>query len=192
MQMARIGFIGLGNMGMPMAANLIKAGHAVTGYDVVEPAVAKLSAMGGSAADGIAAACAGADAVITMLPAGEEVREIYCGPGGVIAAASSGALLIDSSTIDVTTAREVAAPAAERGLAMVDAPVSGGVAGAEAGTLTFMVGGAEPAVARARPLLGAMGRTIIRRSGQRPGGENLQQHDPRHFDDCGLGGVPAG
>jgi 3-hydroxyisobutyrate dehydrogenase len=167
-EMARIGFVGLGNMGMPMAANLIKAGHAVTGYDVVPPAVAKLSVMGGTAADGVAAACTDADAIITMLPAGEHVREVYCGAGGVggvIAAASPGALLIDSSTIDVTTAREVAVLATGHGLAMVDAPVSGGVAGAEAGTLTFMVGGAEAAVARARPLLEAMGKTIVHAGG---------------------------
>jgi 3-hydroxyisobutyrate dehydrogenase len=163
--MARIGFIGLGNMGMPMAANLIKAGHAVTGFDVAKPLVGKLSALGGFAADGVAAACAGADAIITMLPAGEHVRGVYCVPGGVIAAAGTGVLLIDSSTIDVATAREVAARAAEKGLAMVDAPVSGGVGGAQAGTLTFMVGGEDDAFARARPLLEAMGKTIVHAGG---------------------------
>ena len=159
--MARIGFIGLGNMGLPMAANLVKAGHVVIGFDVVKPLTGKLSAIGGLAAETTAAACSGADAVITMLPAGEHVREVYCGSGGVIDAAGAGALLIDSSTIDVPTAREVAARAAEKGLAMVDAPVSGGVAGAQAGTLTFMVGGPEAAFAYARPILEAMGKTVV-------------------------------
>src|SRR5262245_46175630 len=141
--MARIGFIGLGNMGLPMAANLVKAGHQVAGFDVVAPLAGKLADAGGTAAETIAAACNGAEAVITMLPAGAHVREVYGAPGGVIKAAAAGALLVDSSTIDVATAREVAAQAAENGLAMVDAPVSGGVGGAQAGTLTFMVGGTE-------------------------------------------------
>jgi 3-hydroxyisobutyrate dehydrogenase len=163
--MAQIGFIGLGNMGMPMAANLIKAGHAVTSFDVAKPAVEKFLAIGGSAAEAVAAACAGADTIITMLPAGEHVRAVYDGADGVIAAASPGALLIDSSTIDVATSREIAARAAARGLPMIDAPVSGGVTGAQAGSLTFMVGGADEAVARARPVLEAMGRTIVHAGG---------------------------
>ncbi len=163
--MARIGFIGLGNMGLPMAANLVKAGHAVTGFDLVAPLAQKLVGLGGAAAESIAAACGGADAVITMLPAGEQVREVYGAPGGVVEAAGAGALLIDSSTIDVATAREVAARAAEKGLAMVDAPVSGGVGGAQAGTLTFMVGGPETAFERARPILESMGRTIVHAGG---------------------------
>jgi 3-hydroxyisobutyrate dehydrogenase len=159
--MARIGFIGLGNMGLPMAANLVKAGHAVAGFDVVKPLTGKLSAIGGLAAETIALACSGADAIITMLPASEHVRDVYCASAGVIGAAGAGALLIDSSTIDVATARDVAARAAEKGLAMVDAPVSGGVAGAQAGTLTFMVGGPDAAFARARPILEAMGKTVV-------------------------------
>jgi 3-hydroxyisobutyrate dehydrogenase len=163
--MARIGFIGLGNMGLPMAANLVKAGHAVTGFDVAASLAAKLAGLGGAAAGSIAAACNGADAIITMLPAGEHVREVYGASGGAIEAAGAGALLIDSSTIDVATAREVAAYAAEKGLAMVDAPVSGGVGGAQAGTLTFMVGGPEAAFARARPILEGMGRTIVHAGG---------------------------
>jgi 3-hydroxyisobutyrate dehydrogenase len=163
--MARIGFIGLGNMGLPMAANLIKAGHEVTGFDVVKTAVGKLSALGGMAADGTAATCRGAEAIVTMLPAGDHVREVYCGEAGAIAAAAPRTLLIDSSTIDVATAREVAARAAAKDLAMVDAPVSGGVTGAEAATLTFMVGGPAPAFERARPLLEAMGRTIVHAGG---------------------------
>lgn len=163
--MARIGFIGLGNMGLPMAINLVKAGHAVAGFDVVKPLVGKLSVIGGFAAETIAIACRGADAVITMLPASEHVRDVYGAPGGVVEAAGAGALLIDSSTIDVATARDVAARAAERGLAMVDAPVSGGVAGAQAGSLTFMVGGPDAAFARARPILEAMGKTIVHAGG---------------------------
>jgi 3-hydroxyisobutyrate dehydrogenase len=163
--MARIGFIGLGNMGLPMATNLVRAGHAVVGFDVVTPLRGKLAASGGLAAETIATACSGADAIITMLPASEHVREVYCGPDGVIGAVGAGTLLIDSSTIDVTTARDVAASAAAKGLAMVDAPVSGGVAGAQAGTLTFMVGGPDAAFARARPILEAMGKTIVHAGG---------------------------
>jgi len=163
--MSRIGFIGLGNMGLPMAANLVRAGHEVVGFDVVKPLAGKLSALGGFAAETIAAACGGAEAIITMLPAGEHVRDVYGSPGGVMAAAGVGTLLIDSSTIDVATAREVAARAAAKGLAMVDAPVSGGVGGAEAGTLTFMVGGPDGAFARARPILEAMGKTIVHAGG---------------------------
>jgi len=162
---ARIGFIGLGNMGLPMAGNLVKAGHEVAGFDVASSAVERFAAAGGAAAGSIAAACSGAGIIITMLPAGEHVREVYCGPGGVFTAARPGALLIESSTIDVATAREVAAKSAEKELAMVDAPVSGGVAGATAATLTFMVGGPEAAFARARPILEAMGKTIIHAGG---------------------------
>jgi 3-hydroxyisobutyrate dehydrogenase len=163
--MARIGFIGLGNMGLPMATNLVKAGHEVAGFDVVRSLAGKLSAVGGFAKDSIPAACQGADAIVTMLPAGEHVRDVYCASGGVIDSADTGALFIDSSTIDVATAREVAARAAQNGLAMVDAPVSGGVAGAQAGTLTFMVGGPEAAFDRARPILEAMGKTIVHAGG---------------------------
>jgi len=163
--MARIGFIGLGNMGLPMALNLVKAGHDATGFDLLKAQVGKLSAMGGRAAESVAAACAGAEAIITMLPAGSEVREVYGAGGGVLASAAAGTLVVDSSTIDVATAREVAALAAGKGLDMVDAPVSGGVAGAEAGTLTFMVGGSATGLARARPILEAMGKTIVHAGG---------------------------
>ncbi len=163
--MARIGFIGLGNMGLPMAANLVKAGHEVAGFDVAAPLAGRLAALGGTAAPTLAAACSNAAAVITMLPAGAQVRDVYGAPGGVIDTAAAGALLIDSSTIDVATAREMAARAAARGLAMVDAPVSGGVAGAQAGTLTFMVGGTGDAFARARPILEGMGKTIVHAGG---------------------------
>jgi 3-hydroxyisobutyrate dehydrogenase len=163
--MARIGFIGLGNMGLPMAINLTKAGHAVTGYDVVAPAVAKLTAAGGTAAPSLAAASAGAEVVITMLPAGKEVREVYFAEQGILARAVPGSLLIDSSTIDVETARAVASAATAKGFAMLDAPVSGGVTGAQAATLTFMVGGDADTFARAKPLLDAMGKTIVHAGG---------------------------
>ena len=163
--MAKIGFIGLGNMGLPMAQNLLKAGHAVTGFDVAKPALQTLAAANGVPADSVRAACRGAEVVITMLPAGAHVRAVYGGDDGVIASAGQGALLIDSSTIDVATARAVAKDAADRGLAMLDAPVSGGVGGAQAGTLTFMVGGPDAAFARAQPLLNHMGKTIVHAGG---------------------------
>jgi 3-hydroxyisobutyrate dehydrogenase len=159
--MARIGFIGLGNMGLPMAQNLIKVGHAVCGFDVSTAAVDKLVAAGGVAAKSAADAGKDAEIIVTMLPAGEHVREVYLGPGGILAAAGEGTLLIDSSTIDVESARAVASAAAARALAMVDAPVSGGVAGAQGATLTFMVGGPDEAFARAKPVLQAMGKTIV-------------------------------
>src|ERR1700681_2954048 len=159
--MATIGFIGLGNMGGPMAANLLKAQHKVTGYDVVSAPVGNLELQGGKGAASAAEAAMAGDIVVTMLPAGPQVRSVYLGPDGIIAKAKKGALLIDCSTIDVETARLVAAAAAEAGLEMLDAPVSGGTIGAEAGTLTFMVGGPESAFARGRPVLEKMGRTIV-------------------------------
>jgi 3-hydroxyisobutyrate dehydrogenase len=163
--MSRIGFIGLGNMGLPMAQNLIKAGHAVEGVDVNPVAVEKLKSSGGGTALTAKVAAARADVVITMLPSGKEVREVYLDPAGIIASANPGTLLIDSSTIDVETARAVAAAAAGRDLLMIDAPVSGGVAGAQAGTLTFMVGGPERAYERAHSILEKMGKTIVHAGG---------------------------
>jgi 3-hydroxyisobutyrate dehydrogenase len=163
--MAKVGFIGLGNMGLPMAANLIKAGHAVSGFDVNEDAGARLAAGGGTKAQSIAEACKDPEVMITMLPAGEHVREVYLGEGGVLAAVAPGTLLIDSSTIDVETARQVAQAAQAKGFAMIDAPVSGGVAGAQAATLTFMVGGGDDAFERARPVLETMGKTIVHAGG---------------------------
>jgi 3-hydroxyisobutyrate dehydrogenase len=163
--MARIGFIGLGNMGLPMALNLLKAGHQVEGFDVSGAQVDKLVAAGGVAAPTVKNAAARADVVITMLPAGQQVREVYLDPTGILACAQGGTLLIDSSTIDVATAREVAEAAAQRGLPMLDAPVSGGVGGATAGTLTFMVGGGDEAFARAKPILDTMGKTIVHAGG---------------------------
>ena len=159
--MATIGFIGLGNMGAPMAANLVKAGHEVTGFDLVPGAIEALAAKGGHAAATAGEAAAAGDIVITMLPAGPHVRSVYLAEGGVLASAHRGALLIDCSTIDVETARAVAAAAKGAGFDMLDAPVSGGVSGAEAASLTFMVGGEAEIFARAQPVLAAMGRTIV-------------------------------
>lgn len=159
--MAKIGFIGLGNMGGPMAANLVKAGHTVRGFDLVQASLERFAGAGGQPVKSIREAAEDVDAVVTMLPAGQHVREAYLGQEGVLSAADANTLLIDCSTIDVESARQVAADAAAKGLGMVDAPVSGGVGGAEAGTLTFMVGGPEAAFARAKPLLEAMGKTIV-------------------------------
>jgi 3-hydroxyisobutyrate dehydrogenase len=156
--MARIGFVGLGNMGGPMARNLLKAGHQVAGYDLVPAALEAFAAAGGTPATSAAAAAAEAEFVVTMLPAGKHVRDAWLGAGGMAAASAPGAILIDCSTIDVDTARAVAA---EAGRPMLDAPVSGGTMGAEAATLTFMVGGPDQAFAAAQPILAAMGRTIV-------------------------------
>ena len=163
--MAEIGFIGLGNMGRPMASRLIAAGHAVRGFDVAPPAREAAGAAGIPLAADLGAAVDGAEAVFTMLPAGEDVRAVHCDAGGLLAAADPDTLLVDSSTIDLETARGVHAEASVGGFAMLDAPVSGGVGGAEAGTLTFMVGGGEEAVARGEPLMAAMGRNIVHAGG---------------------------
>ena len=161
--MARIAFIGLGNMGLPMAKNLLAAGHEVTGFDLVASAVETLVAAGGSAAASASEALPGAEVVITMLPEGRHVRDVY--GSSVIMGAPASALLIDCSTIDVDSARAVEANAAEAGFEMVDAPVSGGTGGAEGGTLTFMVGGSESAFNRAKPYLEVMGKTIVHTGG---------------------------
>ena len=192
--MARIGFIGLGNMGLPMAQNLLKAGHAVAGFDLNAEASERLTASGGIRANSAAEVCRDAEIVITMLPAGEHVRDVYLGDAGVLAAAAPATLLINSSTIDVETSRAVAQAAEGRGLPMVDAPVSGGVAGAQAATLTFMVGGSSEAFERARPVLENMGKTIVHAGGPGTGqaAEDLQQYDPGRIDDRGFGGLPAG
>lgn len=159
--MASIGFIGLGNMGGPMARNLAKAGHKLKVFDLSEKAVAALVVAGAAKAASAADAACEVEIVVTMLPAGEHVRAVYLGEKGLIAAAAKGTLFIDSSTIDVPAAREVIAAAEKAGHAMLDAPVSGGVGGAEAGTLTFMVGGAAEAFARAKPVLESMGKNIF-------------------------------
>ncbi|MGX1305966.1 3-hydroxyisobutyrate dehydrogenase [Amorphus suaedae] len=163
--MARIGFIGLGNMGGPMAANLLKAGHTVSGIDLDEGALARFAEAGGRRAASIVEVAGEADAIITMLPAGHHVRSIYLGDEGVVAQARPDTILIDCSTIDVETARVVADRAEQAGIAMVDAPVSGGVGGAEAGTLTFMVGGSTEAFEAAKPYLEVMGKTVVHAGG---------------------------
>ena len=153
-----IGFIGLGNMGGPMAANLVKAGHAVRGFDLVPASLEAARAEGIAVAGSALEAAEGADVVVTMLPAGRHVVEVWT---QLVEALPAGTLLIDSSTVDVESARKAHALAAARGCLSVDAPVSGGTGGAKAGTLTFMAGGAEAAFDRAEPLLKAMGKNVF-------------------------------
>ncbi|MBL4666193.1 MAG: 3-hydroxyisobutyrate dehydrogenase [Sneathiella sp.] len=159
--MAKIGFIGVGNMGGPMALNLLKAGHDVKVFDLSSEAVQICVDAGGEAAATATDAASSVNIVVSMLPKGDHVRGVYLGEAGALAAASEGTLFIDCSTIDVATAREVAEVAAGRGMMMVDAPVSGGVGGASAGTLTFMVGGPAGAFEAAKPVLEAMGKNIV-------------------------------
>ncbi len=159
--MATIAVLGLGNMGRPMAENLVKAGHRVLGFDLSDAARAAFAAAGGVESGSAADAVADAEIVITMLPAGPHVRSAYTESGGVLDRAKAGALLIDCSTIDVESARAVAAAAKAKGFAMLDAPVSGGTGGAAAGSLTFMVGGESDAFERAKPILEKMGKTIV-------------------------------
>jgi 3-hydroxyisobutyrate dehydrogenase len=148
-----------------MAKNLVAAGHDVTGFDLSDAAKTALQEAGGAAADTIAATVADAEIIVSMLPAGKHVTAVYTEADGVIANAADGALLIDSSTIDVDTARAVSAKADAAGFAMVDAPVSGGVGGAAAGTLTFMVGGTAEAFAAAKSVLDIMGQNIFHAGG---------------------------
>ena len=155
----KIAFIGLGNMGGGMAANLVKAGHEVRAFDLSAEALAHAAENGATPFTDAAAACAGADAVVTMLPNGAIVKSVY--EASVIGHAPEGAVLLDCSTIDVATAREVIAAAEAAGYDMVDAPVSGGIAAANGGTLTFMVGGSAEAFERAKPILEAMGKAVI-------------------------------
>jgi 3-hydroxyisobutyrate dehydrogenase len=161
--MAIIAFIGVGNMGGGMALNLVKAGHEVWAFDLSADALARVVAGGATAAASAVDAATGADVIVTMLPAGTHVRAAY--EGELFAAAGRDAILIDCSTIDVATAKALGEAAAARGLAMVDAPVSGGTAAADAGTLTFMVGGPEAAFAKALPVLEAMGKAVIHAGG---------------------------
>lgn len=157
--MANIGFIGVGNMGLGMAANLVKAGHSVTAYDIMsdtlDKAVAKGCARAGSAGDAVD----GCDALVTMLPTGQHVRDVY--EKAVFEWARPGMILMDCSTIDVQSARDVITSAEAKSLMMVDAPVSGGTIAADAGTLTFMVGGSTSAFAAAQPILSNMGKAVI-------------------------------
>ncbi|WP_312602587.1 MULTISPECIES: 3-hydroxyisobutyrate dehydrogenase [Pseudomonas] len=157
----RIAFIGLGNMGAPMAHNLLKAGHALTVFDVNAQAVGALAEAGAKAANSARDAVLECELVITMLPAAAHVRSVYLGEEGLLAALPDGAVAVDSSTIDPQTAREVAQVAAGRGVAMADAPVSGGTGGAQAGTLTFMVGATPELFNRIQPVLSDMGRNIV-------------------------------
>jgi len=164
---ATIGFIGLGNMGSGMAARLAASGYAVRAFDLSAVALAQAVTAGCMGASSAGDAAAGADAVVTMLPAGTHVASVY--RESLFGNAPAGALLIDCSTIDIGTARQVAADAAERGFAAVDAPVSGGIAAANAGTLTFMVGGSDTAFQRAQPILAAMGKAVIHAGGSGAG-----------------------
>jgi len=159
----KIAFIGLGNMGGGMAANLVKAGHEVHAFDLAEAALAAARAAGCTTFASARDACAEAEAVVSMLPNGAIVKQVYWDT--VIGHAPEGAILMDCSTIDVATAREVIAVSEAHGYQMVDAPVSGGIAAAAAGTLTFMVGGSEEAFARAEPILAAMGKAVIHAGG---------------------------
>ncbi|NOL51771.1 3-hydroxyisobutyrate dehydrogenase [Pelistega suis] len=158
----KIGFIGLGNMGGPMALNLVKAGHQLSVFDLVPASVQKLTEAGAKAfASPAEVAAQDIDMLVTMLPASAHVRSVYLGENGILSTVKKTVLLIDSSTIDPQTAREVSAAAQKQGNAMVDAPVSGGTGGAQAGTLTFMVGGSEEDFARVKPILENMGKNIV-------------------------------
>lgn len=159
--MSNIAFIGLGNMGGGMCLNLVKAGHQVHAFDLSADAIAKVVEAGAIAAGSVAEAVQGADAVVTMLPAGQHVKSVYLGDDGILSAAKPGAVLLDCSTIAVEDARETAKAATEAAFLMVDAPVSGGTAAADAGTLTFMVGGSEAAFNAAKPVLEVMGQKIV-------------------------------
>src|SRR5665213_1538757 len=156
--MATLAFIGLGNMGGPMAANLVKAGHKVVAFDLVEASRQQAKSDGASVGESAAASVKGADVVITMLPAGKHVLSVW---GDVIAAMGKGALIIDCSTIDVESAKQAHTLAAKHGIASVDAPVSGGTGGAKGATLTFMCGGEDKAFAAAKPVLENMGKKIV-------------------------------
>ncbi|XKH59024.1 3-hydroxyisobutyrate dehydrogenase [Halomonas sediminis] len=160
--MATIAFIGLGNMGGPMAANLAKAGHEVRAFDLSQAVLNTAVEQGCKAAQSAQEAVKGADFVVSMLPAGKHVESLYVsGDSPLFDIIGQDALVIDSSTIDADTARRVAEAGAKRGIAFVDAPVSGGVGGAQAGTLTFIVGGSEEQFAKAKPVLDVMGKNIF-------------------------------
>lgn len=155
----KIAFIGLGNMGLPMATNLVKTGYHVSGYDIVPAAREAASKAGVNVSENPVEAVAGAESVISMLPNGKQVLELY--QSGILPIATPGTLFIDSSTIDVASARQAHELVEKAGMHGLDAPVSGGVGGAAAGTLTFMVGGSNEAFARAKPVLEAMGQKIV-------------------------------
>lgn len=159
--MDKIAFIGLGNMGAPMAKNLLKAGLNVEVFDLNPNAVEELTALGASSADSVKQAVQGASVVVTMLPASLHVQSVYLGQDGILDSVDAGTLLIDLSTIDPATARSVGEQAEQRGIRFVDAPVSGGVAGAAAGMLTFIVGGSQENFVQAKAVLSHMGKNIF-------------------------------
>tara|TARA_A100001037_G_scaffold226116_1_gene204061 strand:- start:10651 stop:11547 length:897 start_codon:yes stop_codon:yes gene_type:complete len=159
--MSTIGFIGIGNMGLPMSANLVKAGHTVRAFDIVPKHMTQAEEAGCVAAGSIAEACAGAETVISILPEGEHVRDVYLSDGGVLDSAEAGALLIDMSTIDLASVREVQGAANARGFEMLDAPVSRGTKGAREGTLVIIAGATEEGFARAKPYFDILGTDIF-------------------------------
>lgn len=165
----KIGFIGLGNMGLPMAINLLKAGYEVIGFDLVQAQIDAFAQAGGKVATSANAAADGVDIVISMLPASRHVEGLYLGDKGLLAYANPKTILIDCSTISPKVAQAVASEAKAKGFVMVDAPVSGGTAGAQAGTLTFMVGGESSAVECIRPILEKMGKNIFHAGGNGAG-----------------------
>ena len=167
--MAIIGWVGLGNMGRPMAANLVKAGHTVQGFDVVEAAVTAAAEDGITPAKSIEEAVKGAEIVFTMLPKGEHARSVYLTEGGVLEVASKDTILVDSSTIDFDTARALHDAAREAGYVFLDAPVSGGVTGAAAGTLTFMVGAEDEDFEAAKKYIEPMAGNIFHAGGDAAG-----------------------
>ena len=180
--MSKIAFLGLGNMGGPMAANLVKAGHSVAGFDLVEAAKETAAATGVKIAGSAREAVAGVDIIVTMLPAG---RHVLASWAEFLPAAKRGCLLIDSSTIDVESAKRAHGQGAEAGAMTLDAPVSGGVGGATAGTLTFMCGGVGRGFCPGQACARSDGKKdrSLRRGRRRAGGKDLQQHDPRRDDD---------
>lgn len=157
----KLAFLGLGNMGLPMAINLVNAGHEVRGFDLVQSQLDAFKDAGGSPANSAAEAIEGVEVIISMLPASRHVEALYLGEQGLIATANPNALLVDCSTISPKVSQQVASIAKSKGFSMIDAPVSGGTAGAQAGTLTFMVGGEAKDLERARPLLEKMGKNIF-------------------------------
>ena len=167
--MARIAFVGLGNMGGPMSINLVKAGHEVYGHDIVPEKVDGAMAGGVIAAGSNSAAAKDADMVITMLPTGKEVREVLVDDDAVMDAVGSHTIIVDSSTTDLVTTEYIHEQAAARNIALIDSPVSGGMAGAEAATLTFMAGGDVGAIDKAEPVFLAMGKKLVRAGGPSAG-----------------------
>ncbi|PKW16640.1 3-hydroxyisobutyrate dehydrogenase [Saccharopolyspora spinosa] len=159
--MSTVGFVGLGNMGRPMAVNLVKAGHEVRGFDIAEAAREQAHRAGVPVVASADDAAKGADILVTMLPKGEHVREVLCGELTPLKKLAPGAVVVDSSSIDVPTALELHSVGERLGIHVVDAPVSGGVSGASAGTLTFMIGGSDEAIAQSRPALDALGARVF-------------------------------